>query len=191
MGGEAVKVVVRCRPQNSKERKAKAQTIVSVDPESAGIKIAPVASSSDAAIAKKPKRFTFDATFGEESTQAGVYEEIGFPLVESVMEGYNGTIFAYGQTGCGKTFTMQGPDVEDPPEELRGVIPRSFQHIFDNVTLNDNVKTKHVITASYIEIYNENVRDLLGADPNTSLALKEHPEKVGRGSARTEGIDCH
>ena len=178
---EAVKVIVRCRPPNSKERAAKRVTIVSIDSDTNAVQIV---SSEDA---KKPKRFTFDAVFGEDSTQAAVYEEIGFPLVESVMEGYNGTIFAYGQTGCGKTFTMQGPDVENPPEHLRGVIPRSFQHIFDNVTLADSTKTTHVITASYLEIYNENVRDLLGADPNNVLALKEDPEK----GVFVKGLEWH
>ena len=65
--------------------------------------------------------------YGVDSTQRAVYDESAFPLVESVIEGYNGTIFAYGQTGCGKSHTMMG--YKDDPN-LRGIIPNAFDHIF-------------------------------------------------------------
>jgi type II secretory ATPase GspE/PulE/Tfp pilus assembly ATPase PilB-like protein len=68
--------------------------------------------------------------FGETSEQALVYEKTAFKLVENVIEGYNGTIFAYGQTGCGKTHSMVGK-LEEP--ELHGIIPRSFKHILNVV----------------------------------------------------------
>ena len=74
-----------------------------------------------------PKAFTYDAVYDWNSTQRSVYDESAFPLVESVIEGYNGTIFAYGQTGCGKTHTMMG--YKDDPAE-RGIIPNAFEHIF-------------------------------------------------------------
>lgn len=74
-----------------------------------------------------PKRFTFDAVYGVDSQQDQIYNETAFPLVESVLEGYNGTIFAYGQTGCGKTFTMLG--VQES-EDLKGIIPRAYVQIF-------------------------------------------------------------
>lgn len=67
------------------------------------------------------KTFTFDGAYYIDSTTEQMYNEIVFPLVESVTEGYNGTVFAYGQTGCGKSFTMQG--VPSPPTQ-RGIIPR-------------------------------------------------------------------
>jgi kinesin family protein 3/17 len=108
-----------------------------------------------------------------------------FPIVESVLEGFNGTIFAYGQTGTGKTFTMSGIPT-DP--NLRGVIPNSFQHIFDRITtatrpnmvcntaMQSNVIKTYLVRASFLELYNEEVRDLLGEDPVKKLDLKEHPE---------------
>ena len=74
-----------------------------------------------------PKAFAYDAVYDWNSNQRAVYDESAFPLVESVIEGYNGTIFAYGQTGCGKTHTMMG--YKDDPAE-RGIIPNAFQHIF-------------------------------------------------------------
>lgn len=74
-----------------------------------------------------PKSFSFDAVYDTESLQRVVYDETAFPLVESVIEGYNGTIFAYGQTGCGKTHTMLGQ--KDSPDQ-KGIIPNAFDHIF-------------------------------------------------------------
>ncbi len=77
--------------------------------------------------------------------------------MESVIEGYNGTIFAYGQTGCGKTHTMLG--VPEVPE-LRGIIPNCFNHIFGFIDSNTN-GTKFLVRCSYLEIYNEEIHDLL------------------------------
>lgn len=101
-----------------------------------------------------------------------IYEEMGFPLVEAVLSGFNGTVFAYGQTGCGKSFTMEG--IPDPPEH-RGITPRSFEHIFQEVTVRED--TKFLIRASYLEIYNEQVRDLLSHDVNARLDLREDPDR--------------
>jgi len=78
-------------------------------------------------------------------------------LVESVIKGYNGTIFAYGQTGCGKTHTMLGVP-EDP--NLRGIIPNCFAHIFGFID-EKNDGMKFLVRCSYLEIYNEEIHDLL------------------------------
>lgn len=75
-----------------------------------------------------PKPYTFDHVFGSDSLQSYIYEQTAFSLVDSVIEGYNGTIFAYGQTGCGKTHTMMG---SSESEESRGIIPRTFSQIIN------------------------------------------------------------
>ena len=116
--------------------------------------------------------FTFDGVYFMKDTTQQIYEDICFTLVEGVLEGYNGTVFAYGQTGCGKSYTMMG--VDDPIEN-KGIIPRAFEHIFDQVAVAEDVK--YLIHASYLEIYNEEVRDLLGKDAKKKLDLHEHPEK--------------
>lgn len=103
-----------------------------------------------------------------------MYDEGAFPLVESVMTGYNGTIFAYGQTGCGKTHTMIG--LKGNKAE-RGIIPNAFDHIFGYFDDAQNTKKKFLIRCSYLEIYNEEVRDLLGKNAEQKLDLKEDPEK--------------
>ncbi|PIK44995.1 putative kinesin-like protein KIF17 [Apostichopus japonicus] len=119
-----------------------------------------------------PKSFTFDGAYFTDSTTEQIYNDIGYPLVDGVLEGYNGTIFAYGQTGCGKSFSMQG--ITDPATQ-RGIIPRAFEHIFENIQVAENVK--YLVRASYLEIYNEEIRDLLGKDHKHRLDLKEHPDK--------------
>jgi kinesin family protein 3/17 len=94
-----------------------------------------------------PKSFTFDAVFDMDTQQKAFYEEACYPLIESVMDGFNGTIFAYGQTGCGKTWTMQG--LSHPPE-LRGAIPNSFDHIFQNI--KSDPATQFLVRCSYLEV---------------------------------------
>ncbi|XP_031207495.1 kinesin-like protein KIF3A isoform X3 [Mastomys coucha] len=119
-----------------------------------------------------PKTFTFDTVFGPESKQLDVYNLTARPIIDSVLEGYNGTIFAYGQTGTGKTFTMEG--VRAVPG-LRGVIPNSFAHIFGHIAKAEG-DTRFLVRVSYLEIYNEEVRDLLGKDQTQRLEVKERPD---------------
>jgi len=81
--------------------------------------------------------------------------------VESVLEGYNGTMFAYGQTGCGKSHTMMGVVGSDPNgPDLKGIIPKSIRHIF-GVIDGESGSKKFLVRCSYLEIYNERVIDLL------------------------------
>ena len=93
---------------------------------------------------------------------------------DSVLRGFNGTIFAYGQTGAGKSHTMEG--LADKPE-LRGIIPNSFKHIFDHINANTDPNKQFLVRASYLEIYNEEIRDLLGKDKTQRLELKENVER--------------
>ena len=128
-----------------------------------------------------PRMFTFDVVYGEQSTQQAVYDECAFGLIESVLEGYNGTMFAYGQTGCGKTHTMMGPasslEVNSELADERGIIPRAVRHIFGFFDSADK-NIKFLVRCSYLEIYNENILDLLCKQNNQiNLAIKEDPNK--------------
>ncbi|XP_049433578.1 kinesin-like protein KIF17 [Epinephelus fuscoguttatus] len=167
MGSESVKVVVRCRPLNDREKALSSNMVLSMDLHRCQCFI-----EKPGAVDEPPKQFTFDGTYFIDQTTEQMYNEIAYPLVEGVTEGYNGTIFAYGQTGSGKSFTMQG--VSDPAAQ-RGVIPRAFEHIFESIQCAEN--TKFLVRASYLEIYNEEIRDLLGTDTKQRLELKEHPER--------------
>lgn len=118
---------------------------------------------------RETKSFFFDSAYDWNSKQRDVYNTSVAPIVESVLAGFNGTVFAYGQTGSGKTFTMEG--LPTPDKDLQGVIPNSFDHIFNKIA-TDTTST-YLVRASYLEIYNEEVRDLLGEDPHAKLDLKE------------------
>uniref|UniRef100_A0A8C7BDR4 Kinesin-like protein n=1 Tax=Neovison vison TaxID=452646 RepID=A0A8C7BDR4_NEOVI len=155
-----VKVVVRCRPLNEREKSMCYKQAVSVDEMRGTITVHKTDSSNE-----PPKTFTFDTVFGPESKQLDVYNLTARPIIDSVLEGYNGTIFAYGQTGTGKTFTMEG--VRAVPE-LRGIIPNSFAHIFGHIAKAEG-DTRFLVRVSYLEIYNEEVRDLLGKDQTQRL----------------------
>ncbi|VDP17285.1 unnamed protein product [Onchocerca flexuosa] len=118
------------------------------------------------------KQFTFDGVYYMDATAEQIYNEIVYPLVESVIQGYNGTVFAYGQTGSGKTYSMQG---DDTIPSQKGIIPRAFEHIFEATATTDNAK--FLVHASYLEIYNEEVHDLLSTNHNKKLEIKEHSER--------------
>ena len=117
---ETVKVVARCRPLNSKEEGDGRGQIVFMDEKMGSCVVQPKAESDE------PKTFTFDAVYPPNTAQAHLYAQSAAHIVDSVLEGYNGTIFAYGQTGTGKTFTMEGVNGDD---ELKGIIPRAFGQV--------------------------------------------------------------
>ena len=97
-----------------------------------------------------PLKFTYDAVFSPSAAQRDVYDYAARPIVESVLEGFNGTVFAYGQTGSGKTFTMSGPNVDD--EVLKGIIPRMINTVFDKIR-SANEDLEFSVKVGYVEIY--------------------------------------
>ncbi|XP_026103571.1 kinesin-like protein KIF3C isoform X2 [Carassius auratus] len=162
--GEAVKVVVRCRPLNRKEESMGYENSVQMD-----VKLGQVAlRNPKAGPGELLKTFTFDAVYDACSKQSDLYDETVRPLIDSVLRGFNGTIFAYGQTGTGKTYTMQGQWLD---AERRGIIPNSFEHIFTHISRSQN--QQYLVRASYLEIYQEEIRDLLTKDHSKKLELKE------------------
>ena len=163
---ESVKVMVRCRPMNRKELDRGCEGIVKVGP------LGEISLTKPGS-GELSKGFTYDASYCADSLQQTVYDESAFPLVESVLEGYNGTIFAYGQTGCGKTHTMMG---SYESEETQGIIPKAFNHIFGCIGSSEDGK-KFLVRCSYLEIYNESILDLLGKDNKKKLDVKEDKDK--------------
>ena len=123
-------------------------------------------------INEPPKMFTFDSVYDQASIQEEIYLETSFPIVENVLEGYNGTIFAYGQTGTGKTHTIAGLDL--PGEE--GILPRAFDTVFNHIKIQQQ-KRQYLVRASYLEIYKEEIRDLLSSKGNFEHKLELHEKK--------------
>uniref|UniRef100_A0A8C9ZB98 Kinesin family member 15 n=1 Tax=Sander lucioperca TaxID=283035 RepID=A0A8C9ZB98_SANLU len=128
----------------------------------------------------EPRTFTYDHVADMETSQDSVFSSVAKNIVESCMNGYNGTIFAYGQTGSGKTFTMLGPsELDNFTDELRGVIPRSFEYLFFliNREVERSGQSKSFLCkCSFIEIYNEQIYDLLDT-ASASLFLRENIKK--------------
>lgn len=110
MSSEAVRVIVRCRPLNDREIRLKCETVVDISGSTGQVQITKpnTIRSPSSPTQSEPKSFAYDAAYGIDSSTEQIYEEVGLPLVGSVLDGYNGTVFAYGQTGCGKSFTMAG-----------------------------------------------------------------------------------
>ncbi|XP_063224901.1 kinesin-like protein KIF3A [Bacillus rossius redtenbacheri] len=123
-------------------------------------------------VGPRPKNFTFDLALGPGCSQRDVFEEVARPIVDRVLSGTNGTVLAYGQTGSGKTYTMDGIPGD---RDLWGVNLNAFEHLFrtiDQALAEDNGTTFKVF-ASYMEIYNEKVYDLLGDDSRAPLRVME------------------
>ncbi|EPS70409.1 hypothetical protein M569_04350, partial [Genlisea aurea] len=155
-----IRVFCRCRPLNAEEIEAEASTAVDFDCFE-GRRDGEITLKSNG---MPKKTFKFDAVFLPEADQAEVFEETA-PLADSVLDGYNVCIFAYGQTGTGKTFTMEGT------AEARGVNYRTLEKLFHII---DERKTtfRYHVSVSVLEIYNEQIRDLLVASASATKKLE-------------------
>jgi hypothetical protein len=166
-----MKVMVRVRPAQPGEVKEGQAKPVSVT------------SNGCVNVLSEGKRleFKYDHALDETSSQADVFNLIGKPICDQALSGFNCTIFAYGQTGAGKTFTMQGPDMASSAyREHCGLVPRSMDYIFQRIQqLEEESCGAKKITArcSFLEIYMENVSDLLGKQ-DSQLCIREDAKKV-------------
>ena len=138
-----------CRPLNSREKADGVASVLACHPEEKEVRV------SQKARPGHPKTYTFDRVFGQYAHQSEVFDSTVAPIVNEVLQGFNCTVFAYGQTGTGKTHTMEG-DFKDP--EQAGIIPRSVTAIFDHL---QNSEAEYSVRVSYMEVYNEELQDLL------------------------------
>ena len=164
----SIKVVCRFRPQNEKEKQMhyteeEANFVNFTSPNSLKINSLSEHNTYD---------FTFDRIFQTDTTQSEIFETAAKDIVDSVLNGYNGTIFAYGQTSSGKTFTMTGL-LDD--EEKKGIIPRMAEYVFYQVA-NADENIEFTIQASMIEIYMEKIRDLI-VTSNDNLNIRQNTNK--------------
>lgn len=171
----AVKVAVRVRPMNEREIQQSARCIVQMSGNTTVIENPKVA--NDVEFGKRTFAFDFSYDSMDESrpqyaSQERVFGDLGMDIIESAFKGYNACLFAYGQTGSGKSYSMMGYD-----EDNMGLIPRICEGIFRRVSLPDYNNTKFNLQVSYLEIYNETVRDLLATDSSfkSSLRIRENP----------------
>lgn len=159
-----VSVISRFRPLNDKEKSISIDMCVDfVDSERCVVR---------SNYENNNYKFNFDRIFSPESSQQEVYDFAARPIVDSVLEGFNGTILAYGQTSSGKTFTMEG-SFDD--EGKYGVIPRMVHHMFDHI-MSSPVEVEYTVKVSMLEIYMEKVRDLIDTD-QFNLNIREDKTK--------------
>jgi kinesin family protein 5 len=163
-GPSNIRVICRFRPINERERSICADKQVADFPPDQKTVI--VNSQSEGG---GPYTFAFDHVFTPAARQVDVYRIAAKPTVESVMQGFNGTVFAYGQTSSGKTFTMTGSDLNDA--EYMGIIPRMVSTVFGEIEAADP-KFEFQVKVGYCEIYLEKIKDLLDTS-KTNLRVHE------------------
>nr|XP_009688816.1 PREDICTED: kinesin-like protein KIF1A isoform X10 [Struthio camelus australis] len=172
MAGASVKVAVRVRPFNSREMSRESKCIIQMSGSTTTI-------LNPKQPKETPKSFSFDYSYWSHTTPADinyasqkqVYRDIGEEMLQHAFEGYNVCIFAYGQTGAGKSYTMMGKQEKDQ----QGIIPQLCEDLFSRIndTTNDNMS--YSVEVSYMEIYCERVRDLLSPKNKGNLRVREHP----------------
>mmetsp|Transcript_32099 Transcript_32099/g.39382 ORF Transcript_32099/g.39382 Transcript_32099/m.39382 type:complete len:620 (+) Transcript_32099:280-2139(+) len=182
LGNESsINVAIRIRPLNDRESSSSSNSTDRawhVLPETNSIvqMARPPKESSPTRARVSSSFFTFDRTFDEGASTEDVYVGVAKNIVDGVVSGINGTIFAYGQTSSGKTFTMMGDDdgMEDERDD-EGIIQMAGRDIFVHVSKNPD--REYLIRVSFLEIYNEQVRDLLSSGGESVLAVREDPKR--------------
>ncbi|KAJ3779285.1 kinesin heavy chain [Lentinula raphanica] len=164
-----IKVVCRFRPPNAIEQREGGENVVAFDDDLTTVQLRSLQSSTG----PEKDGFTFDRVFPMGTRQQEVFDYGVKDIVKDVLDGYNGTVFAYGQTGSGKTFTMMGADIDS--DELKGIIPRITEQIFQSIVESD-AHLEYMVKVSYMEIYLEKIRDLL-APQNDNLQVHEEKSK--------------
>ncbi|KAF7818539.1 kinesin-like protein KIN-5B [Senna tora] len=181
-----VQVLLRCRPLSEDEQKLNVPNVVSCNEHKREVTVA----------SKQVDRiFAFDKVFGPKAQQRAIYDQAIAPIVNEVLDGYNCTIFAYGQTGTGKTYTMEGGMRNkggDLPAEA-GVIPRAVRQIFDMLEAQN---ADYSMKVTFLELYNEDITDLLAPEDNSSSRSVEEKQKKplslmedGKGCVVVRGLE--
>ncbi|XP_056304906.1 kinesin-like protein KIF1B isoform X7 [Danio aesculapii] len=171
MSGASVKVAVRVRPFNTRETSKESKCIIQMQGNSTTI--------LNPKNPKEPKTFSFDYSYWSHTSpddpsfasQNQVYNDIGKEMLQHAFEGYNVCIFAYGQTGAGKSYTMMGKQEEGQ----EGIIPQLCEELFEKINDNNNEEISYSVEVAYMEIYCERVRDLLNPKNKGNLRVREHP----------------
>ncbi|OVA06037.1 Kinesin [Macleaya cordata] len=191
--GVNVQVLLRCRPFSDDELRNNAPQVVTCNDYQREVAV-----SQNIAGKQIDRVFTFDKVFGPSAQQKDLYEQAVVPIVNEVLEGFNCTIFAYGQTGTGKTYTMEGESRKSkngatgqlPPEA--GVIPRAVKQIFDTL---ESQNAEYSVKVTFLELYNEEITDLLAHEEISKISSEEKQKKQlplmedGKGGVLVRGLE--
>ncbi|XP_014468318.1 PREDICTED: bipolar kinesin KRP-130-like isoform X2 [Dinoponera quadriceps] len=178
-----IQVFARVRPINNSEKVGKSFSVLEL-PSNKEIVV------RERPLDKHSRKFTFDKVFGPISKQIDVYNAVVNPLLEEVLAGYNCTVFAYGQTGTGKTFTMEGvsndPTLHWQSDTSAGIIPRALSHLFDELRLLE--AQEFTVRVSFLELYNEELFDLLSPSDDASK-IRLYEDSTRKGSVIIHGLE--
>ncbi|ONK57135.1 uncharacterized protein A4U43_C10F16970 [Asparagus officinalis] len=188
-----VQVLLRCRPFSDEELRNNAPQVVTCNDFQREVAV-----SQTIAGKQIDRIFTFDKVFGPSAKQRDLYDQAVIPIVNEVLEGFNCTIFAYGQTGTGKTYTMEGecrrsksgPNGQLPSDA--GVIPRAVKQIFDTL---ESQNAEYSVKVTFLELYNEEITDLLAPEEISKVVLEEKQKKAlplmedGKGGVLVRGLE--
>ncbi|KAL1209971.1 Kinesin-like protein KIN-5B [Cardamine amara subsp. amara] len=183
-----VQVLLRCRPLSEEEQKSNVPSVISCNEQKKEVNVL-----HSLANKQVDRVFNFDKVFGPKSQQRSIYDQAIAPIVHEVLEGYSCTVFAYGQTGTGKTYTMEGGMRKkggDLPAEA-GVIPRAVRHIFDTLEAQN---ADYSMKVTFLELYNEEVTDLLAQDDSSRSSEDKQKKPVslmedGKGCVVLRGLE--
>ncbi|CAN7062062.1 unnamed protein product [Brassica rapa subsp. trilocularis] len=191
--GVNVQVLLRCRPFSDDELRSNAPQVLTCNDLQREVAV-----SQNIAGKHTDRVFTFDKVFGPSAKQKELYDQAVVPIVNEVLEGFNCTIFAYGQTGTGKTYTMEGecrrskggPSGGLPAEA--GVIPRAVKQIFDTL---EGQEAEYSVKVTFLELYNEEITDLLAPEDISRVASEDKQKKPlplmedGKGGVLVRGLE--
>ncbi|KAK4749918.1 hypothetical protein SAY87_027367 [Trapa incisa] len=191
--GVNVQVLLRCRPFSEDEKRNGAPEVIKCREYQREVSV-----SQNIAGKQLDRVFTFDKVFGPNAHQRDLYDQAVIPIVNEVLDGFNCTIFAYGQTGTGKTYTMEGEwkrvksgsDGELPSGA--GVIPRAVKQIFDTL---ESQNDEYSVKVTFIELYNEEITDLLAPEELSKLPVDDKQKKQlplmedGKGGVLIRGVE--
>ncbi|KAI0093923.1 P-loop containing nucleoside triphosphate hydrolase protein [Irpex rosettiformis] len=184
--GSNIRVVIRCRRRSEREVQENSPIIVTnAGRRSQEITIETAAPVSALGVVTLPptRTYPFDLVFGPEADQGDIYHDVVAPMLEEVTQGYNCTLFAYGQTGTGKTYTMQGDLTRTAmgnPSAQAGMIPRALFRLFHQL---ESSGADYTVKVSFIELYNEELRDLLASDLSAPMDSRQPMGMGGKDAA--------
>ncbi|WJX11811.1 Kinesin-like protein KIN-5B, variant 2 [Trifolium repens] len=184
-----VQVLLRCRPLSDDEQKSNVPKVVSCNENKREVIVMQTVANKQV-----DRVFNFDKVFGPKSQQRSIYDQAIAPIVNEVLDGFNCTVFAYGQTGTGKTYTMEG-GMRNKGGDLTaeaGVIPRAVRQIFDILEAQN---ADYSMKVTFLELYNEEITDLLSPEDNSPRPIEERVKKPvalmedGKGSVLLRGLE--
>ncbi|KAM0329371.1 hypothetical protein ACHAQA_004677 [Verticillium albo-atrum] len=178
-----IQVVVRCRGRNEREVKENSTVVVQSGAgqgKNVELSMGPNALSN--------KTYNFDRAFSPAADQSMIFDDVVKPILAEMLAGFNCTIFAYGQTGTGKTYTMSGDMTETMGllSDAAGIIPRALHALFNKLEIDG---TESAVKCSFIELYNEELRDLIAVEEGAKLKIFDDTSRKGHATTMVQGME--